>query len=444
MSISATGDNQYNQYITNKMDYDKLNNLMNGGKKRYSCNKTNEFDDICYEKADGKYKSKDGCVNDCVLTYIDYNLEKVRIKKETNNFKFFIYELFDKEMKVYIKGGSVLGLYVLKMIYDRYHNDVEMFSKAFQEFIKLDLIKDWDFSAIYETTIGESETEDFNTLAHKHKLYPHAKKFILYQTKYPIKIGDDALFEISILQNKEDAMCSLELPMTTMSMQINKRNINYVFMFAKLFYCYKKFNEQVDTNVIMYMISNMKMHIYPYTNKQINGLFRIDKLEKCELSNEFVDFVKDFTKNINLQQFFITQMKEPNRLFYRLIDKNIPKSKKIDLFLKTLDGNKEQGADWLLDQDIEKVVKQFCESLRDKIMDIYHDKKANIVLVENFLDGVNLRRFQEYHKFYNNGKEYIAIVFKDLYLAIKDDIESMDQNYDIVKALKFLSSHEYF
>ena len=62
----------------------KTNNLnQNGGSKiRFDCVPTNNFLDICVEKENGKYKSKDGCINDCEGKYIMTQMDKIHIKHE--------------------------------------------------------------------------------------------------------------------------------------------------------------------------------------------------------------------------------------------------------------------------------------------------------------------------------------------------------------------------
>ena len=53
------------------------------------------------------------------------------------------------------------------------------------------------------------------------------KTFILYQTEFPIKLNDVALFEISIME--DEIFSNLELPLTTMKIKINKKNLNHIF-----------------------------------------------------------------------------------------------------------------------------------------------------------------------------------------------------------------------
>ena len=63
------------------------------------------------------YRNKDSCINDCEGKYINYNLIQANLKQEAKQFEMFIREIMEEEdIKVYIKGGNVLGLKILKMI----------------------------------------------------------------------------------------------------------------------------------------------------------------------------------------------------------------------------------------------------------------------------------------------------------------------------------------
>jgi hypothetical protein len=212
------------------------------------------------------------------------------------------------------------------MIYDGSNND-EIFEKNFNKFVELNLIRDWDFACYTTKTIDEKYRDHLDKVASNHKLVPRAKTFILYQTKYPIKIKDQALFEIAILE--KDNYIDLELPLTTMKVKVSHYNLLQIFMMAKLF----SSKDKIDINAVKHIIKDMKI-IIP---KHKDGLFDMDELYKDELSKEILDIITNFAKkDLNLQQFLITHIVEPNRLFYRFIEKNIPKVEKIKEFLASL------------------------------------------------------------------------------------------------------------
>ena len=65
-----------------------INEMYGGGK--YDCNPSKNFKEICFEKENGKYKSKESCINDCENKYITHNLVKANIKGESLKFQLFI------------------------------------------------------------------------------------------------------------------------------------------------------------------------------------------------------------------------------------------------------------------------------------------------------------------------------------------------------------------
>jgi len=417
--------------------------LQLGGKKnngnKYNCNPKNNFSDICTKSSNGKYNTNKSCVNDCENQYINYNLVKAKIKGETVKFNLFINDLLEKGYEVYLKGGTVLGLKILKMIYEIYSED--NFERYFNELLELDLIRDWDFVCYTGIPIEENFREKLDKMANKYSLVPRAKTFILYQTKYPIKLNDQALFEISVME--KEIFSNLELPLTTMKMKVTKYNLKYIFMFAKSFYSYKVNNIPIDIDIIKHMIKGINFYIYP--NK--DGLFIINKqnYNLGSLKGNIIKFIKDFSKkNINLEQFLITQIQEPNRLFYRLLEKNIPKVDKIINFFQN-HSIQYKKLSWLLNiQNIINIVDKFIEKLRDKIVDIYNsaaDSIDGINAISDFMDGVNFKRIEiEYDNIGEKGKDLIKKLFSKLYNKLPNDILNNERLKDnkLVECLKFL------
>ena len=425
-------------------------NILTGGKKKntgekYNCNPKNKFLEICSKESNGKYNSNKSCINDCEVKYINYNLVQAKIKGETVKFNLFINDLLQDGYEVYLKGGTVLGLKILKMIYDLYSED--NFERYFNDFLELDLIRDWDFVAYTGVPIEEDLKEKLNKMAYKYALVPRAKTFVLYQTKYPIKLNDQALFEISIMD--KEIFSNLELPLTTMKMKVTKYNLKYIFMFAKSFYSYKVNKTPIDIDVIKHMVKGMNFYIYP--NK--NGLFTINKenYNVGSLKGDIIKFIKDFSKkNINLEQFLMTQIQEPNRLFYRLLEKNIPKVEKIINFF---DNYKIQykKLTWLLNtQNITNTVDKFIEKLGNKIYDIYNDVKdpvEGINAISDFMDGVFFRRIEiEYDNIGEKGKDLIKKLFIKIYNKLPTDILNDERLKDnkLINCIKFLEKNNLF
>ena len=426
--------------LRNKSKRDLSNNNSENSEKaddRFNCDPENKFSEICSSNSKGYYNSKSSCMNDCENRYIKYNLKKANIFSETTIFSNFIYTLLSQKYDVYLKGGTVLGLYILKLLYDKYGNDYETFEKYFNELLKLDLIKDWDFTCYTHTTIDDKLEKDLANIAKKNHLVLRAKTFILYQTEFPIKLNDAALFEISIME--EEIFSNLELPLTTMKIKINKKNLNHIFMFAKCFYSYKVKNIPIDTDIIKHMTSKLNFYIYP--NKE--GLFSINKdnYHIGSLNNNIVEYIHKFSHNLDKEQFIITQIQEPNRIFYRLLEKNIPKTEKIVAFLQKY--NLPSDHSWLLNtKNIEKLMNSFISDLGDKIIDIFN-KQSNAVdglnAVTDFLDGVNLKRIEiEYPNTGEKGKNLIKKLLSKVYKKIPEDFYYKYKDNKLIECLVFL------
>lgn len=427
--------NNYLKYLIYKAKYLTLKNEQKGGNTKYKCNPLSPFIEICESDDNGIYRSKEKCMNECEKKYINYHLIKTKLKHETDQFKQFIYELMDSNYNVYIKGGTVLGLQILKILYDKYSDT--KFDLYFKEFIKTGLIRDWDFVA-YTYLIDDSFKKNMDKIAQKNGLVSRAKTFILYQSKYPIKINDQALFEIAILQNCNENI-DLELPLTTMKIKVDKKNLDYIFIMAKCF----SSNENIDTNLIKHIIKNINI-IIP-TNK--NGFFLFDKLYTGDLSNEMIKLIKNFTKDIYLQQFIITHIKEPNRLLYRLLEKNIPKVNKIKTFFREANINCNSYK-WLFDHlFISNMVENFVNILGSKIYSFINNEGNVIQNIENFLNGINFIRFEtEFNNFGCKGIEFIKILFERIYKDIlKDSINNKNnKNSKLVKLMQFFVKNKVF
>jgi hypothetical protein len=449
-------DNYYKKYFKYKLKYFKLKKLLInqsinqvGGNDKYSCNPNKPFLEICEKNSKGMYKSKQKCINDCENKYINYHLISSNIKRETTQFNLFIQDILKDNIMVYIKGGTVLGLKILKMIWKKHQG--ASFEKYFNEFLKLELIRDWDFAGYTESReIDASYRKQLDKIAKKYNLAPRAKTFILYQARVPIKMDDQALFEIAILE--KDDKVGLELPLTTMKVKVNRFNIFHIFMLAKCFYAYKTRQQPIDINVIKYLIQNIKIIIPEHKN----GLFLMDKLHQGELSPQLIDFIINFAKDdVNLQQFLITHIQEPHRIFFRLVEKNIPKVNKITLFLNE---NKliDKTPTWIFDSKlIYNKIESFIELLGSKMYKLFVDNMAKKISIEtsikqidDLLNGINLSRIQnEYKNFTCHGIDLLKSLFGRLYTEIAKDTEiihKLSNKSKLINILQFLNKQKIF
>ena len=433
-------EDYYLKYLIYKSKYLTLkdNMIQDGGASKFSCNPNAKFIDICRTDENGMYHSKEKCINDCENKYINTHLIRAKLKHETTQFKLFIDELMKEGLTIYIKGGTVLGLQILKMLSNKYSG--KEFEKYFKEFLKTELIRDWDFAAYTETTIDESYRNKMDKLAKKFNLAPRAKTFILYQAKYPIRINEQALFEIALLDNT-DINLDLELPLTTMKVKVNRRNINYIFMLAKCF----SSKEPIDLDMIKYIMKDMNI-IIPENR---NGLFKFDKLYTGELSEDMKIIISDVSKkDIYLQQFLITHIHEPNRMFYRLLEKNIPKVNKINTFLRETKLN--TNISWLFDsQFILNTVERFIDLVGSKVYSFIRSDKKPIDIINNidkFFNGISLFRIEtEYNNISCKGRDLIKRLFERIYKELFNDKEIPNiADSKLIKLMNFLIKQKLF
>ena len=447
---------KYIKYLTknNKLNIQLKEINMVGG-NRFNCDpKIEEFSKICTDDKDGKYKSRESCVNDCESKYIEHQLTKYGLSGETSIFYRFIKNLMTEEhIDVVIRGGNVLGLKILKMIYNKYPGD--KFDKYFDDFLKLDLIKDWDFSGCPRMSepIDAKYRKKLDKLANKFRLVPRAKTFILYQTRKPILTDDKALFEIAI--RDPDTFAGLELPLTTMEVKVNQYNLKHIFMFANSFYAYKTRNSKFDLDVIKRMIQKINIFIYPHKE----GLFVVNHSDFTpgNLSASLINFIETYGDiDKNLPQFLAMHIEEPHRIFYRLVQKNIPKAERLTKFIKHINLS-HNIPDWIFDPaQIKKIMTQFLEALGEKMKEIFMEKgqflnktddiKPAFDDLVNFTAGINFSRIDlTFDDMNDEGKKLIKKLFSKLIDVLdKDSIKKLPDDSKLIKTIKFLYSKNLF
>lgn len=420
----------YEKYMKYKEKYLELK-YQEGG-QRHECKPQNKYLDICIPNDKGQYKSKESCMNDCENKYINHHLIKAHIKGETLQFQLFIKDIINNEnIDVYIKGGNVIGLSILKMIYNKYKNDDKAFKDCFHKFLSLNLIKDWDFASYTKKKITDEYRTKLDGIATKYKLVPRAKTFILYQTRKPIQIEGTALFEISVLDS--DAFTKLEIPMTTMKVKVHEYNLKYIFMFAKSFLAYNLTKEEFDLDIIKKMISKINVMVHPHKN----GLYDPgNKFDTGDLSNDLVKFINDFAKSDKgLAQFLIIHIQDPFRMLYRLPEKNIPKTEKIKKFIK----NEIKGTNlptWLIDTDkMSKIVKSFAKALGQKLENLGDADKIN-----KFMSGLNLKSNRDKYDtlLSKDSKELLQLLFGPMTKKVGACNLNKGEKTDICDYIKFI------
>lgn len=470
--IYDTNNNQSNQsnQLYSSFKFNTSENLVGG---KYVCDPNkNKSEQICLpENKNNSTKSekntfhtKAECENECEKKFINVQLKKSKLFNESVQFYFFIRDLIQKEhMKIYIKGGNVIGLAVLKLIYDEYKHDDVKFDKAFKNFLSMELIKDWDFTAY---TDGKDTDEKYRAkldkMAAKYKLVPRAKTFILYQTKVPILVYEKALFEIAIIP-ADTPYSKMEIPLTTMKVKVDEHNLKYIFIMAKNFYSYQTKSIPFDLNIVKKVISRTNITIHPHKS----GLYDPgSQIDLGDLNSNLVKFISDYTgKDKYWTQFLITQVEDPYRLIYRMPEKNIKKTNQIDEFISS-NLKKTPKPDWLLDTNkASRVLEKFIDKLGLELKKIYSQTQL-LESVLDFLDGANFGKPQiqiEWDEFDSGVKNRVRRIFEPTVKIIgktdfkkmvgglmqKYNIEElkpseMNNSQRIIKFLNFLINENFF
>lgn len=320
----------YDLYYYNKNQTDGLLTTI-----RKNFNSANHIKDI------KEYKSE--CQNNYTtikasrLLNIEY--EPINHIIELHNWYNFIMYLLSQGAHVYIKGGSVLGLKVSQLLITK-NREIDK--------LPLELIRDWDFTVITDEPYIIECVEYYN-------LHKEGKTMIILRNINNITIcnGTDceSLFEMSIKTTEN--LSDLELPMTTMKIRITNDNLILIFKLAGLLIkcnnlqlnvCGPNKDITVPNIIKIKEIIQIFDIIIPISE---NGLFKVDNSTITEninysydtggLSLYITDIIYKISDNINIRQFLISHIIQPDRLLIRYNSKNKIKSNKIIKLLKDND-----------------------------------------------------------------------------------------------------------
>jgi len=351
---------------------------------------------------------------------------------------------------IYVKGGTPLGIELLKRVIFNYKgNDIKT---KVMEVLNMNLIRDWDFMTVINSNLSFSECiknydimepffkkkevdlEKFrkkNTdivlsdlelqpclklheimrVAKKHNIKKEGVKMIIIRKKNCVKINEDAFFEMMI--KTEDTLSEIELPLTTMKILLTSKNYKYLFFLSKLIYMATHFGVNIDKyfDMIKFMLGKIEITIKPHDK---DGFLQTNKdtYDAKNLSLQIQQLLERKLSNYNDRQFIVSQFVHPDSIFYRLLNKNIPKSDKIRNYLTKL---KLKTPTYLVNSNRAKqVVKIFLDSLSINMNNIH--EKYNFDNIEATI--------KIYYDIKNN------ITNGSIKIISNDDIEQMLSKYD--------------
>lgn len=192
---------------------------------------------------------------------------------------------FYPHANLFLKGGSVIGLLLLKQIYD-----AKLFDNAYNDFMEMNLIKDYDFMLecddccehdfYYE--FGKEYGITLNGYMGNHMKV--AKNKLLNVMRSPM--GD--LIEMAVYPK---SFC-IELPMTTMKIKITKDNYEYLFELIKKIYT--NTISQKDLCILEYFVVDIP--------KCKNGMFDVEKVDTLNLPITIINIIDKITNDNNHKQ----------------------------------------------------------------------------------------------------------------------------------------------
>lgn len=304
-------------------------------------------------------------------------------------------EMFRDALSIYAKGGCVLGLMVLRMMLQHSATVSKSTIEILEDFDSLGLIKDWDFTILINPDKAKPTVR-----APSKKPVPHCKDglygdfiddlllrenpdfgqegnvicIVRHQPNIVRVYSDDALFETSIGVKRfnDEHLTDLEIPMTSMMIPLTNDNYEHFFEMAEAFYqvyLARVANSAPYTSdlaeTIKRLVLSEKLEIVglpatggffdldaikrsvdygPLTGKPIAKVIEMAAVYWASGKNNGTDDEETKTSN-NIQQFLACQTSQIDRLFVRMMGKNLGKSIKIT---EKLGQYRFEKVDWLL------------------------------------------------------------------------------------------------
>ena len=398
----------------------KVKNTMKGG--NFTCaGNTKEIKELCIDDELGLFPDKTECEKSCLNDKLNVELEAWK-----QLFEWCSVNL--PHNRIYCKGGSALGLEVLKSILDlKFIEFTELKNKfnytefvtsknnisenefvrkkfnefvepEYKEFLSFNLIKDWDFTVF----MTENQRNDFFIYATQTLGFnKEGKKIFMIRYGNGLKIGDDNLLELSA--KIDETLDDLELPLTSLKFEVNSRNIDLFFEIVKM-YVKNDIKLERMLEILNELLSYIVVNGTDLVDSIQNGLYTITdpkKISTAGLSNELLRIIDEsvgisnrgpnsglnssFNRSRNnresinpltMKQFLITQFSQPDRLFIRFYGKNVQKSIKIRKFYEK---NGIPLPLWLID---ETILKEILLKI-DRFLDIFNRHIESKIQINN-------------------------------------------------------------
>jgi hypothetical protein len=231
----------------------KVKNNMKGGLFKCADDKK-KIKELCVDDESGEYENKDECETYCLDQKLNTELEAWKLLFEWCKVHL-------PHNPIYCKGGSALGLEVLKSILNKNPSQYE-------EFISLNLIKDWDFTVF----MSEDEKRKFTGFVQTIGFKVDGKKITMIRFNNALMIGDDYLLELSA--KIDQTLDDLELPLTNLKFEVNYDNINLFFEIVKM-YVKNDINLGKMSDILNILLDQILVNGINLVDSIENGLYTI-------------------------------------------------------------------------------------------------------------------------------------------------------------------------
>jgi hypothetical protein len=395
---------------------------------------------------------------------MDLNIETESIAY-INLYKCLLENVTSKPIKIYSKGGAIIGIKILQDFFTHIFNKSGPTGEnllLMQNIIKK-YIKDIDFTVISEKLLVVNETEpksvNFNPdickdLTSDFRLEGQTILVVRYKNK--IMVGDDAYYETSY--KNELKLSENEIPLTSFKIEITLDNVLLFFEMTKNIYNWSKINEESEK-----LFDFLKANINKFTVNIpdcMNGLFNIGSqpIDGLQLLGEdMVSLIDSLSLSHNEKQFLTSHILEPDRLFIRFLGKNFKKSKEI-YELYTSNGIDISSYNWLFtDADntrLRNIINIFTSKLKNKMSSLIDESKLdylytskkelnNTKVDESIRNELKDKLMTEFHL----NKKTFLIDYEEKIKSNKkklmSDFESLFQNSNIARVNdKKLEAHK--
>jgi len=349
--------------------------------------------------------------DELILEEISHYIKLIEYsEKNFNNVNFFL------------KGGFVIGFKLIQLICYQAKLQLSQLNQKQIILDTLEFIRDFDIAMCIDTDNNQNYQIELDNFLSNDIVSNYFRKegqvVIVLRDKNNLKTKSNPLesfIELSIKNCKSphdlSHLVDLEIPMTSMLIQINLENIKLVFQIIKSYYLLQN-NLDFDENFYSILINQINLLQIQIHKTTPIGLFDITQSSYLDRNKKFSDqmiriinksseqielLIPEIinTKSINpesinpesinpesinpesIKIFLASGMTQPDRLFIRLINKNIPKSLRCEKLLEkyNIDIN---TIDWLLNPDVLiKIINIFLTNLSAQYIDWEKIKKTN-------------------------------------------------------------------